>query len=88
MKAKNHYIVAILSFYDNVIKQHPVYAETPYEAVTKAMIENQDSEEGKQNEIEWQKSKIYPKEIENLEWYLADAEIVFSVIEVSDFIIK
>lgn len=78
----NRYIVAIISFMENDIKQFIIdMAENPYEAVKKAMLEFT-SDEYKQSEIDFQNSEDYPKTIEEMNVYCANCDMDFSVIEV------
>lgn len=79
------YIVALISFFDNDIEQFEIEAESPYDAVKKAMIQMA-SENHKQDEIDFQNSDEYPKTIEEMEEHFADCEMDFSVTEVGSFI--
>jgi hypothetical protein len=81
-----NYVVALLSFFENEIKQFGIEAESPYEAVKKCMIEMA-SEEYKQEEIDFQNSEEYPKTIEEMDDYFANCDMVFSVMEVGSLII-
>jgi DNA-binding protein len=76
-----NYVVALISFFDNDIKQLKVSAESEYEAVKKAVIEFT-SEEYKQSEIDFQNSEDYPKDIESLDEHFSNIEMDFSVIEI------
>ncbi len=78
------YVVAVLSFFDNELKQFKVEAESDYHAVGMAMIEFS-NEKYRKDEIEFQNSGDYPANIEDLEEHYINGEIVFSVIEVSQF---
>lgn len=80
-----HYIVAIISFFDNEIKQYQVESDSQYEAVKKGLLEFC-GEENRASELEWQESEDYPTEIAEMHEYLANAEIGFSVVEVGSFI--
>lgn len=73
------YVVAIISFFDNEIKQFKIEAESEYEAVKKGMIEFT-SEEHRQSEIDYQNSEYYPKNIEELYY----DEMDFCVTEVKE----
>lgn len=73
------YVVAIISFFDNEIKQFKIEAESEYEAVKKGMIEFT-SEEHRQSEIDYQNSEDYPKNIEELYY----DEMDFCVTEVKE----
>lgn len=74
-----NYVVAIISFFDNKIKQFKIEAESEYEAVKKAMIEFA-GEKYRQSEIDWQKSEDYPTDLQGLE--KTQFEMDFSVIEI------
>jgi len=74
------YIVAIISFFDNEIKQFKIEAESEYEAVKKGMIEFT-SKDYRQSEIDYQNSEDYPKNIEELYY----DEMDFCVTEVKEF---
>ena len=65
MNNKNFYVVALISFFDNDIKQFLIRAENEFVAVKKAMVEFTD-DKYKQEEIEFQQSEDYPKEIEDV----------------------
>jgi hypothetical protein len=80
-----NYVVALLSFFDNDIKQFGIEAESPYEAVKKAMIENT-SDKHKQFEIDYQNSEHYPTTFEEMEDYFANSDMTISVIEVGSLI--
>lgn len=79
-----NYIVAVISFFDNEIKQFEIVAESEYHAVKKAMIEFCHSEEGKKSEIEYQNSENYPTTLDDLYY----EEMDYSVTEVYAFIPK
>jgi hypothetical protein len=85
MKNKNFYVVALISFFENDIKQFEIRAESPYEAVKKGMIEMA-SEEYKKEEIDFQESEEYPKTIEEMEEHFANCDMDFSVLEVGSFL--
>jgi hypothetical protein len=85
MKNKNFYVVALISFFDNDIKQFEIKAESPYEAVKKGMLEMA-SEKHKQDEIDFQNSEDYPKTIEEMEEHFANCDMDFSVFEVGSFL--
>jgi len=76
-----NYVVAMVSFFDNDIKQFKVEAENEFEAIKKAAVENT-SVEFKSSEIDFQNSGKYPKDIDELESYYASADMSFSVIEI------
>lgn len=80
-----NYVVALLSFFDNDINQFGVEAESPYEAVKKAMVENT-SDKYKQEEIDLQNAEDYPKTFEEIQDYLGNSDTTISVIEVGSFI--
>ena len=75
------YVVAVISFFDNDLKQFIIEAENEYEAAKKGLIEFT-SEEHKASEIEHQNIEDYPKDIDELESYYIDCEIGINVIEV------
>ena len=72
-----NYIVGILSMFDNDLKLFKITAENEYEAVKKGMLEYSNNDK---NELEWQQSKDYPKDIEAM--YIAYEEMPFNVIEI------
>lgn len=76
------YVVALLSFFDNDIKQSLINAKSPYDAVKHAMLNFFDSEEAKKDELEWQSSEDYPKTYGKLVEYLSNSEFAVSVIEI------
>ena len=85
MKSKYFYVVALISFF-NEIKQFTIYAENEYDAVKKAMVEFT-NDKYKSEEIEFQLSEGYPKDILELTDYLSNSEnMSFSVIEVGSFL--
>jgi len=77
-----NYVVAIISFFENDIKQFKVTAENEYEAVKEGMVEFI-SEEHRESEIDFQNSDDYPKDIDGLSDYCNNGDMGFSVIEVS-----
>lgn len=85
MNNKNFYVVALISFFDNDIKQFLIRAENEFVAVKKAMVEFTD-DKYKQQEIDFQESEDYPKDIEELNNYLGNGDMSFSVIEVGSFL--
>lgn len=87
MGTKKFYIVALISFFDNAIKQFEIRALSPYEAVKNAMIEFTD-ERFRQSEIDFQNSEEYPTDLEGLNHLLGNSDMDFSVIEVGSFINK
>jgi hypothetical protein len=84
MKMKK-YIVALISFFDNEIKQFGVEADSPYEAVKKAMLEYT-SDEYIEDELNFQNEEEYPKTIDEMKGYFANGDMDFSVMEVGSFI--
>ena len=76
-----NYVVAIISFFENNIKQFKVEADSEYDAVKKAMLEFT-SEEYRQDEIDFQKSKDYPQTIEEMNFHFGDCDMDVSVIEI------
>jgi hypothetical protein len=80
-----NYVVAILSFFENEIKQFGIEAESPYEAIKKAMIEFT-RDEYKQQEIDFQNGEEYPKTIKEMDEYFGNCDMVFSITEVGSFI--
>lgn len=87
MGTKKFYIVALISFFDNAIKQFEIRAFSPYEAVKNAMIEFAD-ERFRESEIDFQNSEEYPTDLEGLNLLLGNSDMDFSVIEVGSFINK
>lgn len=87
MGTKKFYIVALISFFDNAIKQLEIRAFSPYEAVKNAMIEFTD-ERFRESEIDFQNSEEYPTDLEGLNHLLGNSDMDFSVIEVGSFINK
>lgn len=85
MNNKNFYVVALISFFNNDIKQFLIRAENEFVAVKKAMVEFTD-DKFKQEEINFQQSEDFPKEIEELNIYLGNGDMSFSVIEVGSFL--
>lgn len=75
-----NYVVGILSMFENDLKLFKITAESEYEAVKKAMIEFCDDEDSKMNEIDWQNSDDYPKNIEEMISYYED--VPFNIIEI------
>lgn len=75
------FVVAIVSFFENEVKQFKIEAESEYEAVKKAMVEFT-GDEYKQSEIDLQNSKDYPQSIEEQNDYYLNCEMSFSVIEI------
>lgn len=75
-----NYVVGILSMFENDLKLFKITAENEYEAVKKGMVEMCSDEESKQHELDYQKSKEYPKDLEELSY--AYEEIPFEVIEI------
>jgi hypothetical protein len=78
-----NYVVGILSMFENDLKLFKVIAENEYEAVKKGMVDFWNKEEAKREEINWQNSEDYPKDIQGL--YTIYDEMPFSVIEVASF---
>ena len=75
-----NYVVGILSMFENDLKLFKITAESEYEAVKKAMIEFCDDEDSKMNEIDWQNSDDYPKNIEEMIGCYED--VPFNIIEI------
>ena len=75
-----NYVVGILSMFENDLKLFKVTAESEYDAVKKGMIDFCPDEKGKQDEMQFQQSDVYPKTFEGL--YAVYEEIPFSVIEI------
>lgn len=83
-----NYIVAILSFFDNDIKQFKITAKNEYEAVKKGMVQFciDDEKDASEYEIAYQNLENYPKNIKELEEvYYHNNDIVFSIMEVKEF---
>lgn len=76
-----NYVVAIISFFENQIKQYPVSAENEYEALKIGLL-NFTHEEHRADEVDFQKSEKYPKTLNELEQYLANGDMSGSVIEI------
>jgi hypothetical protein len=81
----NKYVVALISFFDNEIKQFKIEAESEYEAVKKSMIEMCTSDEGRESELEFQKTNEFPKNINEYSEYATNCDMDFSVTEVKEF---
>ncbi len=75
------YVVAVISFFDNDIKQFKVEAKNEYEAVKLGVLAFT-NEEFKAGEVEFQNSEDYPKDMEGLEHLYNNAEMDFSVMEI------
>lgn len=76
-----NYVVAIISFFENQIKQYPVSAENEYEALKIGLL-NFTPEEHRADEVDFQKSEKYPKTLNELEQYLANGDMSGNVIEI------
>lgn len=76
-----NYVVAIISFFENQIKQYPVSAENEYEALKIGLL-NFTSEEYRADEVDFQKSEKYPKTLDELEKYLNNGDMSSNVIEI------
>jgi len=76
-----NYVVAVISFFENDIQQFKVEAENEYEAVKKGIVAFT-KEEYRKDEIAFQNSEDYPKDMDGLEHLYNNAEMDFSVIEV------
>ncbi len=50
----NKYVVAIINFFDNELKQFIIEAESDYEAFKEAMVKSCKDEESAMNERDWQ----------------------------------
>jgi hypothetical protein len=79
------YVCAILSFFDNDIKQFKIEADSEYEAAKKAILESFDNEDSKLSEMDFQNSADYPQDFKTLETMLHNGDTVISVIEVTAF---
>jgi len=79
------YVVALISFFDNEIRQFKIEAESDYEAVKKAMVEFCDSEDGVKDQINWQNDPLFPVNLERLKLDVVNAEMDFCVTEVKEF---
>ena len=75
------FVVGILSLFDYELKLLKINAENEYEALKKGMIESS-SEKYKQEEIDWQKSKEYPKTYEQLVDMLYNSDMCVNVLEI------
>ncbi len=76
-----NYVVAIISFFENQIKQYTVSAENEYEALKIGLL-NFTPEEQRADEVDFQKSVEYPQNLDELEKYLANGDMSGSVIEI------
>lgn len=75
------FVVAIVSLFDNDLKQFKIQAETDVLAVKQALIDSCKSEEGKQEQIEWNKTIGETiKEVENT--LHDDCDTLIHVIEI------
>jgi hypothetical protein len=81
-----NYVVALISFFDNEIKQFCIEAESPFDAVKKSKVEFLLSDEYKQSEIDFQNSENYPTDLDGLDDMFANSEMDFSIIEVGSFL--
>lgn len=63
--------------FENDLKLFKITAENEYKAVKKGMLEFSNNDE---NELNWQNSEDYPKDIEGL--YRAYEDIPFNIIEI------
>lgn len=79
------YVCAILSFFENDIKQFKIEAESEYEAAKKLLIVSSTNDESKRAEIEWQKDSEYPQDLESLETALHNGDTVIAIMEVTEF---
>lgn len=78
----NKYVVAIINFFDNELKQFIIEAESDYEAFKEAMVKSCKDEESAIHERSWQSSNDYPKTIEELDYTSANWDLAFSVIKI------
>lgn len=78
----NNYIVAILSFFENEIKQFRICAESEYEALKLGLIEFSVEKKNKQDELDYQNTTDYPKTKEELINQYINSEIALSVIKI------
>ncbi len=77
-----NYVVAIISFFENDIKQFKISADDEYQALKKALVDFHSDEESKKYEIDYQNSIDYPKTIKDLESYLNNGDMSSNVIEI------
>ena len=78
------YVVAILSFFENDIKQFIIEAENDFDAIKKGMLLFT-KEEYRQSEINFQNSDKFPKQLEGEDGYyeyLLNSDMTASVIEI------
>jgi hypothetical protein len=75
----NLYVVSLISFFENRIKQFKVEAPNDYEAVKKGLVLMCESDEGRQSELEYQANDGYPQTLEDLDEHCANWEIDFAV---------
>ena len=77
-----NYVVGYLTFFENELRLFKVQAETGYEAIKQAMLSTCSSEEGRQQELDWQNSEEYPENYEDLIDMLYNSDIAINVIEI------
>lgn len=77
LEGMKNYVVGILSMFENNLKLFKVEAESPYDAVKKGMLLFCDNNK---NEVEWQESEDYPKDMDGL--ISTYEETPFDVIEI------
>lgn len=70
------YVVAVMSFFENDIKQFKVEAENEYDAVKKGIL-SFTKEEYRKSELEFQDSAGCPTDVKGLEHLYNNAEMVF-----------
>ena len=85
MKKNYFYVVALISFFENEVKQFQIRAGNEFEAVKKAMVEFT-NDKYKEEEIAFQLSENYPTDILELTNYLSNSDMSFSVVEVGSFL--
>ena len=76
------FVVALISFFDNEIKQFIIEAPSEYEAFKKAMLEFVTDEDSKRAELEWQNSPLYPPTYQGILDTIPNWEMDCSIIEI------
>lgn len=79
---RKKYVVAIMSYFNNEIRQYVIDAESNYEAVKLSMLRYWESEDGLNDEVDWQNHPDYPKTYEDLKVSLFNSDMNVSVIEI------
>ena len=77
-----NYVVALIDFFDNKIKQYKVEAENEYEAFKIAYLQFMDNDK---NTKEWLESDKFPETMIGIMGNIGDWEMDCSIIEVKEF---